>query len=69
MTWVLVFTAGAVGALVRDAVARGWAARVPSRPRDGVAVVNVAGAFALGLLVGAADAGRVGEPVLVVVER
>ena len=47
---VAVMAAGAGGSVLRHVVTDWWAARHPHRPRDGVAVVNVVGAFALGLL-------------------
>lgn len=48
---VATILAGAVGAVARYLVAAGWAARRPTRPRDGVAAVNALGCFALGVVV------------------
>lgn len=48
-----VTAAGACGAVLRHLVVAWWAGRRPHAPRDGVAVVNVTGAFALGLAVAA----------------
>ena len=47
---VAVMAAGAGGSVVRYVVTDWWTTRRPHRPRDGVAVVNVVGAFWLGLL-------------------
>ena len=47
-----VMAAGAVGAVLRHLVNAWWVHRRPALPRDGVAVVNVIGAFLLGVAVG-----------------
>lgn len=47
--------AGAIGAVVRYVLAARWAERRPSAPRDGVAIVNAVGSFALGITVAVVD--------------
>jgi CrcB protein len=51
LTVVAVVVAGACGAVLRHEVVQWWELRRPIHSRDGVAVVNVCGAFALGLLI------------------
>jgi fluoride exporter len=54
VTWLLVALGAAVGAPVRYVVDRALAARLGTGFPYGTLAVNVAGSFALGLLVGAA---------------
>lgn len=50
ITLAAVVSAGAIGAMMRHAVAGWWVQRTPTQPRDGVALINALGSFALGLL-------------------
>ena len=49
VVWILL--AGAAGAVLRHVWAQWWIRRRPARPRDGIAVVNALGSFALGVVV------------------
>lgn len=58
-TVVAVLGAGAVGAVLRHTVVGWWSKRTPAQPRDGVALVNALGSFALGLITATAPASEV----------
>ncbi len=59
LAWVLAAPAGALGALARHGTGRVMATRLGAGAPWGVLAVNLAGAFLLGLLVGAAPGDRI----------